>query len=388
MTLQKANSLHYGAQYPHYAPQAALAALRKRRGSDHADTVLHRRRLLVPVSCPPVTSTAAPHQTSIITGDTRAWASALSALFVELDVVIAETGARSRLRAEKFAFGDFELVRTSQPHGAFSVLRSERLLSRSTSNSFFIACMLNGQLTMTQASRSITLGPSDLAVLDSTQPYRIDVDGRLDVLWVRVPRHRIEGRISRSARVLAQRIDGSRGAGHLTSTLISAALREADQLSGSEALRISNTVLDLLCLSLDVSPGPDRDRPRELLRRIQNYIDANLGDPELSCRSIAGHHGISTGYLNRIFRREGLTAARWLRVRRLELCRQRIEQSRDGDLPISSIAYAHGFNSVSSFNRAFKRHFGTTPGSLRQLASPGGETRQPLSASELRQAAS
>ncbi|MEE4108063.1 MAG: helix-turn-helix domain-containing protein, partial [Halieaceae bacterium] len=270
---------------------------------------------------------------------------------------------------------DFELVRTSVDPGAFSVIRSEKLASRSTSNSFFIACVLRGCITLTQAARSITLKASDLAVLDSTQPYRIDVDGRLDVLWVRVPRHRIEGRIARSAQVLAQRIDGSRGAGHLTSTLVSAALREADQLSASEALRISNTVLDLLCLSLDVSPGPDNDRPRELLRRIQNYIDANLADPGLSCRSIAKHHGISTRYLNQIFRREGLTAARWLRMRRLELCRQCIEQSGDRDQPISSVAYAHGFNSVSSFNRAFKRHFGTTPGSLRQLGSAGGDAR-------------
>lgn len=304
----------------------------------------------------------------VVSGGRDAWSRVLSGLFVELDVVTHAQNEASRLIADRYSFGDLELVRTQVFDAEFSVLRSEELVAQSSSNSFFLSCILDGRITLSQASRSIAMVSNDLAVLDSTQPYRINVEGQLDVLWVRVPRHRIEGRIAQSAEVLAQRIDGSQSLGHIASTLVRASLREAGHLSASESLRISNALLDLVCLCLDVSIRPAEHRPKQLLRRIQNHIDANLADPGLSRASIAQSMGVSIRYLNRIFEREGLSVARWIRLRRLEMSRQRIETAVDGHSSISEIALTCGFNNVSSFNRAFKSHFGTTPSSLRQTA--------------------
>lgn len=315
----------------------------------------------------------------IVSGDRDSWARSLSELFVELDVLITKQSGESRLIADTRNLGDLELVRTQVFDAEFSVLRSEELVARSTSNNFFIAGILEGRITLSQASRSIAMAPTDLAVLDSTQPYSIDVRGQMDVLWIRVPRHRIEGRISQAAEVLAQRINGSEGIGHLASTLVRASLREAERLSASESLRISNALLDLVCLSLDVSIRPKERRPAQLLRRIQNHIDANLSNPSLSRASIAKTTGLSVRYLNRLFEREGLSIARWIRLRRLEMSRQRIEAVVEDRISISEIALGCGFNNVSSFNRAFKKHFGTTPSSLRQIATqalPAGKVEK------------
>ena len=301
-----------------------------------------------------------------IHGNRDALARGLSAHFVELDVEIHAGDPGSELVADTRVFGDLELVRTRSARVEFSVIRSQELVGRSTYNSFFIACILGGRITLSQESRSIELQASDLAVLDSTRPYRINVPGFIDVLWIRVPRHRIEGRIPRAAEVLAQRIDGSRGTGHLTSTLVKASLQEAEHLSTEESLRSSNALLDLLCLSLDISASQGDAKPKQLLRRIQNHIDANISDPGLNRDTISRSHGISPRYLNKIFEREGLSVARWIRLRRLELSRQRIEAEDASDVTISEIAYTCGFNDLSSFNRAFKRHFGATPSSLRE----------------------
>ncbi|MDB4476349.1 helix-turn-helix domain-containing protein [bacterium] len=303
---------------------------------------------------------------TLINGNRDALARGLSELFVELDVQVCADKPSADLVVDTRVFGDLELLRTSSKRGAFSVIRSEEVAGRSTFNNFFIACILRGRITLSQESRTIALQISDLAVLDSTRPYRIDVSGGLDVLWIRVPRHRIEGRIPGAAEVLAQRIDGSIGAGHLTSTLVNASLQEAERLSTDESLRISNALLDLLCLSLDISTSQGDAKPKQLLRRIQNYIDANLSDTGLNRDTISGRHGISPRYLNKIFEREGLSAARWIRLRRLELSRQRVEAEDPSDVTISEIAYSCGFNDLSSFNRAFKRHFGATPSSLRK----------------------
>lgn len=175
--------------------------------------------------------------------------------------------------------------------------------------------------------------------------------------------------------ILAERIDGSTGTGYLTSTLVTASLREAEQLTVSESLRVSNALLDLLGLSLDVSSSQEDRRPLHILRRIQNFIDANISDPALCRESIARSHGISARYLSKLFEREGLSVAKWVRIRRLELSRQRIEAPDYGETNISEIAFACGFTDVSSFNRAFKRHFGATPSSLRRQRMGGGGNR-------------
>ncbi len=311
----------------------------------------------------------------LIEGDENVLAAGLSDLFIELEVHVQARHQDARMLVDTRVFGDLELLHTNVVRGGFSVVRSQELVARSVSNSFFVGCILDGVANFYQESRKVSLQASDLAVLDSTRPYRIDVDGHLDALWIRVPRHRIEGRMPSAAEILAQRIDGSSGTGHLTSSLVTASLKEAERLSASESMRISNALLDLLCLSLEIDRSQDDRRPLHILRRIQNHIDANIADPSLSRETIARSHGISARYLSKIFEREGLSVAKWIRLRRLELSRQRIEAPDSANTTISEIAFACGFTDVSSFNRAFKRYFGATPSSLRRDRLSGGAAR-------------
>ncbi|MEM8941454.1 MAG: helix-turn-helix domain-containing protein [Pseudomonadota bacterium] len=309
-------------------------------------------------------------QNRLIEGDQHTLAVNLSDLFIELDVVAQDRSQQGRVEVETQLFGDMELLRTYVTRGRFSVVRSEQLVAQSASNNYFLACILGGIANLSQASRDVSLQPSDLAVLDSTRPYRIDVNEYLDALWIRVPRHRLEGRMQSAVEILAQRVDGRSGVGHLASSLITAALREAGGLTSSESLRISNALLDLLSLSLEVSTGHTDRRPLHILRKVQNYIDANISDPDLCRRSIALRHGISERYLSRLFEKEGLSVAKWIRLRRLEQSRLQLESPDQQSRGIGEIAFACGFSDVSSFNRAFKRHFGATPSSLRRIAIP------------------
>lgn len=334
----------------------------------HLIRALRRQRSAVKPTIP-----ASRHR--IIEGDKHALAEGLSDLFIELDVQVQARHQDARMLVDTRVFGDLELLHTNVVRGGFSVVRCQELVARSVSDSFFIGCILDGVANFTQESRQVLLTASDLAVLDSTRPYRIDVDGHLDALWIRVPRHRIEGRMPKAAEILAQRIDGSKGIGHLTSALVTASLREAKRLSASESLRISNALLDLLSLSLDIDRCEEDRQPRHILRRIQNHVDAHIADPTLCRESVARSHGISARYLSKIFEREGLSVARWIRLRRLELSRQRIEAADCSDTTISEIAFACGFTDISSFNRAFKRHFGATPSSLRRDRSGGYASR-------------
>ena len=300
-----------------------------------------------------------------VAGDAAELAEALSGLFVELEVRVDDPGVPASATIDTNLFGEFEFLRTRLHHGQFTAVRSELLAERSRYNHFFVACVLDGALEVSQQGRRIELHASDIALIDSSLGYGVHVYGPHDVLWIRVPRYRLEGRLPLPGEVTAQRVDGSVGTGKLASSLLRATLEEAPLISHAQAMRIANTLLDLLALCLELPRGPVSSRSDLVLRRIQNYIESNLGDGDLCLERIAERQGISARYLNKLFAREGSSAARWIRMRRLERCRQDIESPDFVHRSISDIAFSHGFNDTSTFNRAFKAHFGMTPRSLR-----------------------
>jgi AraC family transcriptional activator of tynA and feaB len=301
-----------------------------------------------------------------VEGDAAAFAEGLSRLFVELEVSFPESRQRVVARVATRTFGDLELLRTSVEEGGLIAKRTSKLLAKSSYNSFFVSCVFSGSTRLSQAGRLIELQASDIALLDASLEYSVQIAGPADLLWIRVPRYRLEGRLAAPVEVMAQRVDGRHGLGRLTSTLFQSTYDEVEQVSPPHALRVSNVLLDLLSLSVDTQDQGEKRRSNTVLRRVQNFIEAHLSDPGLSLAMIAERQGVSVRYLNRLFEREGISTARWIRMRRLERCRRDLESEEHRAQPISQIAYANGFNEISSFNRAFRAHFGVSPSSLRQ----------------------
>lgn len=307
-----------------------------------------------------------------IEGDAEAFALILSRLFVAVEVAFADARDRVSAAVSRGSFGDMELLRTVLDEGWFTVSRTQESLAAQTSSSFFVSCVFAGTVQLTQAERLIKLRAGDIALLDSAEPYAVAIDGALDMLWIRIPRYRLEGRLPRPVEVTAQRVDGQRGVGRLVSLLLQATFDEADGVGPAHALRVCNVLLDLLTLSLSLPDEGAHRRSDTVLRRVQNYIEANLSDPELALQRIAAQHSISVRYLNKLFEREGISTARWIRLRRLERCRSDLEAEQMSEVSVSDIALSHGFGDVSSFNRAFKSHFGVVPGSLRPRRKSNG----------------
>ncbi|MFR8055148.1 MAG: helix-turn-helix domain-containing protein [Bilophila wadsworthia] len=65
--------------------------------------------------------------------------------------------------------------------------------------------------------------------------------------------------------------------------------------------------------------------------------------------------------LARLFiRQTGQTFGRWLQIMRLQHAMTEIEQGQS----VTAVALDCGYNSVSAFISAFKKHFGSTPGAI------------------------
>ena len=309
-----------------------------------------------------------------IAGDAQAWSRGLSTLFVDLEVEQPNPTQKLTSRMYRYPFGDLAFIRAVTRGGAHLVKRTEALIAQSQDNIFFVGFLLDGEATLTQDDHCAKLHPGDIAILDSTRAYEISVPRSFDALWVSVPRYRLEGRMHALSNIMAQRIYGSTGIGHVASSMLSAALDEAPRMQPAEANRIANHLLDLLSLALttgrDASlAGRTTAYRKSMLRRIQESIEQQLDDETLSPEGIAAAHHISVRYINKLFEREGTSLARWIRMRRLERCRMDLEDPGKSEHSISDIAYAHGFGNISSFNRAFRSRFGLSPRTLRNSDS-------------------
>src|SRR6185436_3773621 len=222
--------------------------------------------------------------------DARAWRDRLSEVFVELDFAQASPKEQLSALVYEYSFGDLTFIRTIVEGGKHRVRRSQTLIRKSPHNVFFIACLLRGEATFTQNDRTAVLKQGDIAILDSTQEYVADAEQGFEALWVRVPRHRIEGRLAHHSRLMAERIDGSKGVGRLASVMLRSALREAPRIVATDANRITNAILDLIGMSLSSRvphPTPCSRSGQSTLRKIQQYIEEHLDDGDLTLSSLA-----------------------------------------------------------------------------------------------------
>lgn len=100
-----------------------------------------------------------------------------------------------------------------------------------------------------------------------------------------------------------------------------------------------------------------------LLRRVRRHLTDALGTPQTQLGAVARALGMSERNLQRCLREAG-TSFRDLMDEVWEL---RARQLLSGTgLELTDIAFRLGYEQVSSFNRAFKRWTGKTPGELRE----------------------
>jgi AraC-like DNA-binding protein len=98
---------------------------------------------------------------------------------------------------------------------------------------------------------------------------------------------------------------------------------------------------------------------------VLTYIEAHLGDPDLSCRTIAGRHRISERHLRNLFMELGSSPSEWIWRRRLERAREDIVDPSMTALSVTDICYRWGFKHAAHFSRAFKARYGCPPSEAR-----------------------
>jgi AraC-like DNA-binding protein len=99
---------------------------------------------------------------------------------------------------------------------------------------------------------------------------------------------------------------------------------------------------------------------------VKDYIALHLSEPDLTAARVAAAMKISVRQLHLLFEPTGTSFAEHVLDRRLEECRAILEGPSSRARSVTDIAFAWGFNSLSSFYRAFGQRFGVSPGMVRR----------------------
>jgi AraC-like DNA-binding protein len=186
---------------------------------------------------------------------------------------------------------------------------------------------------------------------------------------LRIPRRRIMELLPRATRFAGAKLDKDITAQRLLLGYLRATFNV--HLSAGRATELyGEHIIDLVALALGADGegraaaeerGVRATRRSAILREIERHGD----DAGLSVTTVASALGITPRYVHLLLEETGKSFTHHVLERRLERAAMLLRDPRLRHRKVADIAAEAGFNDLSYFNRAFRRHFGATPSDIR-----------------------
>lgn len=270
--------------------------------------------------------------------------------------ILPGPGFRSRMIRKEF--GDCKLFWTKceSPHRA--------LQQNDNSDYCFVNIPLVGPPVTLRGSNEFTVARGGMAFCLAEKGFEIDFPWRTESLFIAVPHERLSSVILDLQNHLVERQNYHPALVDLL-TKFCRNMLEVDDLECSHTEeRLALALINQLAAAVCHGDREDASQPtwsqQATLQRIKAYILGNLDDPDLCPTSVAEAMGFGTSYLHKLFRSDRYRLMEFVKIQRLERCRNEIAADRSGK-SLSQIAFAWGFNDASHFTRCFHRRFEKSP---------------------------
>lgn len=245
---------------------------------------------------------------------------------------------------------------------------------------FVLLVPLLGSLAFGQSGRTGVVRPGEYVLISRMEFHEVSLEPRSRVLILRIPAAELRGRLACVDDHIGRRFGANAQMSRLLVDLIRSIADLFADCAPPNPEALATEILSFVALAigaedrgsaLDVKNGRYR-----LRRRIFDYIEANLGDQNLSPRKIAENSRISLSYLYSLFADDETTVGQFLLLRRLQRAYELLVSDPKKHLTIAEIAYRVGFKNVSHFSRSFSQHFGMAPRDARAVTgSPASVKR-------------
>ena len=233
---------------------------------------------------------------------------------------------------------------------------------------FCLLYLERGTSMLEQGANESTLSVGSIALWDSTRPAFFDARESLHQMSLLIPHDIATLALPGIEDLCGMEVRGDMGMG----ALLMSHLRQLHANIGTIEPRDRPAILRATVELTAAAFKPEREAMRgsafrrALLSRVQEYIVANLGDPELGPQTVAAAFRFSPRYLHRLFAEFDMTVSEWIRRRRLMRARIDLESEGMDALSITQIAMKNGFSDSSHFSRTFRNEFGISPRGWRE----------------------
>lgn len=257
----------------------------------------------------------------------------------------------------------------------FSRVRSNAALSSHVSvepdaganQNIVIMCVEDGVVEYKERYRHIKCGSRSIMLMNTGKKMDAGQNGSVTVYSVTLPTHLLMRHCPRIEDICGIQTSSEYGLGVILRDIVKTMTEERSR-SGRYDPNCFFGVFGNLVNSLYILDGDTNQDARLLIdyrEKIENIIQVNIRNPELSPAFIAINMGVSLSYLYKIAQRIGISFENFIIETRLQYCNESLSDPRWINRSISEIAFYWGFKDCSHFSRRFTAKFGKSPKAFR-----------------------
>lgn len=259
--------------------------------------------------------------------------------------------------------GGIEIAHIANDLG--DVRREAEDIRRDFGENLFLLIQLEGSCGIEQRGQQAIISPGDCILVDSSRPSTFHFGGSYsNHISVHMPRQLLFTKASQTLDV-SRKLPSADPLSIMLGSLV-AKLIEVDA-NDKRAPHLQRLLFDAtrqaFATQEEIDILPHTDSAGERLEIVQVLIDRHLTDENLTARWLAEKVGVSLRTLQDDFNGYGTTPTSLIRLRRLHLAKEQLQQhnGHGAKLNIAEVALSAGFSDISYFNRCFREVFHCTP---------------------------
>lgn len=295
---------------------------------------------------------------------------------------------------EREQHGRFRGVLNAQRLGGLDVIdlrceghrvsRRAEDIRHAVSDTYYVYCQVGEAAWFEQRGRHVLALRGDIVIADPNVPFTTGSSGDFEFRIWRVPRRQLDTWLAQPQHLPMVHLPSDSAECTLIGRCLDALAAQGARIDPRLVEPVSENLIRLVAMTVGIAPEL-RDAGREAVRaadlqRALHHVERHFADPDLSPVRAADALGMSVRKLHMLFAGEGHSFSEWLTLRRLDEARRLLDLPPGGARSIADVALAVGFNDLSTFHRAFRQRFGSTPGEAREAARAARATGRPAGA--------
>jgi AraC-like DNA-binding protein len=233
----------------------------------------------------------------------------------------------------------------------------------------------SGPIYIKKKNIEYVLEPGCIYLTDQCVPYLAQAkEIPYQSLSISIPREILEEREPNLAPFYVLPLNQENPRAQLLSSYMDQLMAGLFQWSDVEASGLSNKLLDLISVLMIHEEKCFVSGLESTVRQAQRecaltYIKSHYQNPNLNATHVAASCGLSTGYVEWIFKHTNMSIEDCIHNERLIKGQELLSSAEYRGKSVSQLAYLSGFNHAGHFSRLFKERYGISPMDFRMQAS-------------------